>query len=142
MKILLYLFLLIGLASCQPIETQRFSPTTVEGTWKLKKMINAWTNQEVLAETLDYEEFYTFKNDSTFIKYRYNGEHASGTYSTGKNVDGFFIQTFYPEETNLRESCTVGTEYLLLKDSHTLSGGSLPCDDPALFYEKEEINVD
>lgn len=145
MKILFILSLLIAMAACQPSnEVQKLSPppATLEGTWKLQRMILGWTNQEVSAETLEYEEFYTFKGDSTFTKYRTNGESAGGTYSTGRSEEGFFVKTFYAEETGLRESCSAEGEYLLLKDSGVLAGGSLPCDGPALFYEKEDRKAD
>lgn len=144
MKILLTLSLIIVMAACQSNEVRKLSPpqATVEGAWKLQRVILGWTNQEISPETLEYEEFYTFKDDSTFTRYRTNGESASGAYSTGRNEEGFFVQTFYAEETGLRESCTAGAEYLLLKDSGVLAGGSLPCDGPALFYKNEDRKVD
>lgn len=145
MKIPLILSLIIAMTACQSSnEVQKLSPppATVEGTWKLERMIMGWTNKEVSAETLEYEEFYTFKGDSTFTKYRTNGESASGRYSTGRSEEGFFVKTFYAEETGLRESCSAEGEYLLLKDSGVLEGGSLPCDGPAFFYEKTDRLVD
>ena len=144
MKILLILYLILTVVACQSNGVPEKSPlpVSIEGTWKLHSMVSGWTNEKFSAETLEYEEFYIFKEDSTFTKYRTNGESADGTYSTGRNEDGFFVQTFYKEESSLRESCTVGREYLRLGESGTLAGGSLPCDGPALYYVKDKVKVD
>lgn len=144
MKFLLILSLSIAMAACQSNGVPEKSPlpVSIEGTQKLHSIVSGWTNEKFSAETLEYEEFYIFKEDSTFTKFRANGESADGTYSTGRNEDGFFVQTFYKEETSLRESCTTGREYLRLEESGTLVGGSLPCDGPALYYEKDKVKVD
>ena len=139
------LSILTLMASCQSnaVPGESSHPVSITGgTWKLVKMVSGWTNQETPAEALEYEEYYTFQEDSTFTKYRSNGESATGTYLIGENEDGLYVETFYPEETELRESCTGGKEFLRLEQSGILVGGSLPCDGPALYYEKVEKVVD
>ncbi len=108
----------------------------IVGKWQLSEMISGWTAEVTPASQLDYNQYFIFNSDGTFLKNRSNGQSASGTYSIKELTSETYVEvTFNKPNSELLESCS-SKEYLRLTDDHKLNGGSLPCDGPGLNYTK------
>lgn len=147
-KLSLIVFATIGiLCSCTDNDTTKSKEGSeyVGKKWKLVKMTGNTPNSETTGEDMNWQEYYTFYEDSTFIKSRtYEGKttEASGTYSFVTEGDENFIKLVYPEDHELIGNCFNTPEELLWIFPDKLKGIWEMCDGPGLIYEREQHSLE
>ncbi|SEF98202.1 hypothetical protein [Flavobacterium urumqiense] len=110
------------------------------GKWTLIKMSGSMVNSETTGAAMEWQEFYLFKINRTFIKFRErNGIKTtiSGTYTTTNHPDGFYFELTYPNDSEVIGSCYGNLkEELYITESNILSSTWKNCDGPGLEYKK------
>ncbi|MCB7479632.1 hypothetical protein LGQ90_00005 [Gramella sp. ASW11-100T] len=113
--------------------------------WQLFKMSSSMPGSEITGEDMEYQEYYLFKKNNTFIKTRIeDGIEISfeGSFSivNQNNEQGFLLE--FNEENRLIGNCSnKPEEYLYLdKDNEILLNNWWACDGPGLFYEQVAID--
>jgi hypothetical protein len=129
-------------SSCTKDTEETTAATTASylGKWTLVKTSGSIPNSEATGTAMEWQEFYLFKNDGTFIKCRVrNGVKttASGTYTTQNYPEGMCLELTYPKDNELIGNCFSNLiEGLCIKANNTLSSGWSACDGPGLEYQK------
>lgn len=108
--------------------------------WELVKMISSSKGIETTGEDMEWQEYYIFNSNATFIKSRdIAGEvkEASGTY-TRENFDTQeYLELTYSKGTELVAGCTSNNkEQLFFKKGDVLRGSWDACDGPSLEYKQ------
>lgn len=126
------------------IDTLDLSVMEYPQKWQLFKMSGGMIGSETSGENMEYQEYYLFNKDLTFVKTRIEaGTEISfeGSYSivNQNNEQGLLLE--FNEENRLIGSCSSKPEeYLYLdKDNETLLSNWWACDGPGLFYKQLEI---
>lgn len=110
------------------------------GKWTLIKMSGSMVDSETTGSAMEWQEFYLFNTNGTFIKSRErNGVKTtiSGTYTTTNNPDGIYFELTYPNDSEIIGSCYGNLkEELYIIENNTLSNTWKNCDGPGLEYKK------
>lgn len=110
--------------------------------WQLVKMTGSKLNWETTGADMEWQEFYFFKSDGTFIKSRErNGKisEAFGNFAYKDLADGKYIELSYQTNFDIISSCYSNqAESLWLISENKLIGTWSHCDGPGLEYERVE----
>jgi hypothetical protein len=121
-------------------ETTAVTTAGYLGKWTLVKTSGSIPNSEATGTAMEWQEFYLFNNDGTFIKSRVrNGVKttASGTYTTQNYPEGMYLELTYSKDNELIGNCFSNLiEGLYIKANNTLSSNWSACDGPGLEYQK------
>ncbi|WP_299434018.1 hypothetical protein [uncultured Maribacter sp.] len=108
--------------------------------WELVKMISSGKGIETTGQDMEWQEYYIFNSNATFIKSRVqDGQtiEASGKYVKDSLGGEEFLELKYINGVELIANCT-GTkvELLYYKKGGVLRGVWSACDGPELEYEQ------
>ncbi|CAL65590.1 hypothetical protein [Christiangramia forsetii] len=148
MKVYLFLIISLFLISCSddsiPLETEDLSISNYPPKWNLFKMTGMLAGSEATGEDMQWQEYYIFRSDNTFIKTRVqDGETliAKGTYETREidDIQNYLLQ--HNTESSIIGNCTGNLEENLYisDDGKILLSSWWACDGPGLFYSQENI---
>lgn len=136
---ILSLFAFLLLISCS--NTDEVNEPTLDANsekWALVKMTGSFTGSETTGEDMEWQEYYIFNSDDTFIKYRnWDGavKEAAGKYKR-ETLDGEeYLELTYSSGKELLASCS-SNEFLYFKKGDVLRGNWGACDGPILDYEQ------
>jgi hypothetical protein len=145
---LFYFILILFVASCQSRQ-DAFTPPQFEvtGRWELIQVVhtNMIAGQPNKAVAPPYKEFFEFKADSTFVRERFNGYKATGTYSIQPSESGTYaiIAKFDNKELSYHEiagerqySYTEGQVYLQQEAPDKLIESYMASDGDSFVYQK------
>lgn len=98
------------------------------------------TNSETTGKDMDWQEYFVFNADSTFVKSReQNGQvkEAKGTYAVSTTANEKYFVLTYQSGYELKASCLSGPpqENLRIVSSNKIVGTWNICDGPGLEYE-------
>jgi hypothetical protein len=113
--------------------------------WQLIEISGSRGNElPVRGEDLNYQESYTLRVDSTFIKEQKadRQRQASGRYKFIETGGEQFIEFNYYADNDIIGSCYGDTKEILLLLDGKLYGTVQACDGPGLIYERETINCE
>jgi hypothetical protein len=122
-----------GLASTQFV----FS----EQKWELTKMSGSRANYETTGEEMEWQEYYIFSPEGTFIKSRTVDEEvteATGTFEVVEydNDLNHYLELTFKTGIALVGNCTGDDKELLMyRNSTMISSLWMACDGPGLDYE-------
>jgi len=109
--------------------------------WELVSMSGSIANSDTFGDDMDWQEYYIFKPDGTFLKSRTNDGNtveAQGTFEVIKyeNDPSDYLELNYESGFDLAASCLGNTvEVLIYRSLSQLSNTWLACDGPGLEYE-------
>ena len=108
--------------------------------WQLVKIRSTWTGEEETGDSLEFQEYYLFNPDSTFIKHRDYQEksyEATGTFFKTEENGSTLFELDYDSVSPLVGSCyNDSTEVLALKSNDQMVNTWMACDGPGLEYER------
>ena len=144
----LLLLSILLLSSCSSnsdeLETQDLSIEKFPQKWSLYKMTGSIQYSETTGEDMEYQEFYIFNSDNSFLKTRTTEDDiitAEGSYILQTNDDGVAFLLEYSEESDLIGNCSGNKEEYLYLDAAktTLLSSWWSCDGPGLFYKQVPV---
>lgn len=111
-----------------------------EQRWELVRMTGSFVGSETTGDAMEWQEYYLFTPDGTFIKSRTRVEEV--TQATGvfevlefEGDDEHYLELTYETGTELIGSCTAEIkEILIYRSSNRISNTWLACDGPGLDY--------
>jgi len=134
--------LAVGLMSCSkdsPLsENSKELATNSQQKWVLVKMSGGFGIGATTGSAMQWQEYYVFKNDGTFSRYRQQDNAtkvATGTFTTVTESDQQFMELTYTGGDDLKTSC-YPKERLLNVSAELLKGTWGHCDGPTLEYAK------
>lgn len=142
---LLFLLSILFLSSCsnnsEQLETQDLSIEKYPQKWSLYKSTGSIPGSETTGNDMEYQEFYIFKADNTFLKTRSADDDqitAEGSYVIQVNDNEVAFLLEFSEESILIGNCSGNKEEYLYLDSAktTLLSSWWSCDGPGLFYKQ------
>jgi hypothetical protein len=137
--IIIFIFLTV-LNSCSKDDGVTTDSTGYYGKWTLVAMSGSILNSETTGAAMEWQEFYFFNTNGTFIKSRESNSvktSISGTYTTTIQSDGTSFELTYPNDSEIIGSCFGNKkEILLLTANNSLSNTWNFCDGPSLKYRK------
>lgn len=109
--------------------------------WELVDMSTMIAGSGTSGEDMEYQEYYLFERDNSFVKTRKQDDitmKASGTFSKNIYENGEqFYELVYDTDSDLIENCSIGRkEHLLIASKNFLTGTASACDYPAKRYER------
>ncbi len=135
LSIILIVFLLTSCSKNDEIHTNLLSNKFV-----LVAMSSMGPDSERTGDKMDWQEYYVFDSDSTFLKSRTENNKtivAEGTYRIKIMVDGEYMILSYPEESEIIGSCEhKPSEMLFIIDHDYLRNSWGTCDGPVLSYKR------
>lgn len=138
----IYLLLLIPLGVWYLYQVAQNSSVSIDpiiGRWHMTGMISGWVLSKTPASQLDYNEYYDFKANGTFLKNRSTvKENATGKYIIRKLTDGTYMELIFDNKNSELHECLSENEWLKLDDDGKLNTGSLPCDGLGYQYERQD----
>ena len=103
-------------------------------------MASIGPDSERTGEDMDWQEYYIFDSDSTFLKSRTEGDKTmeeEGVYKTKIKIDGEYMILSYPKESEIIGSCEhLPSETLFIIDRDHLRNTWGACDGPVLTYKR------
>ena len=144
-KLIFYFSFLLFATSCSDDSNSEeyFNIENFPQIWILDSMNIGLSGQFLTGEDLPYQEKIILQIDGSFSKSR----DTAGELNVGKGSFSFInmdnrkiLSMTYDSETDLISSC-IGeklVEKLILTTNSSLSGGSLLCDGPGLYYKPKE----
>jgi hypothetical protein len=108
--------------------------------WELMRITGSFPNSETTGAAMEWQEYYIFNPDGTFLKSRTRdgkGLEATGTFQVMEydNDEADYLELEYKNGKELIGSCNQGdTETLVYRSSHALSNTWNACDGPGLDY--------
>jgi len=109
--------------------------------WELVAITSSWTNATTTGDDLDWQEFYVFNPDGTFLKSRQQKDgrvrKATGTYGSVNFSDEEYLELVFKTGDELRASCSQ-SELLSLGENKLFNGSWVPCDGPGFEYRLSE----
>jgi hypothetical protein len=114
--------------------------TDYQGKWELYKMSGRLPNSETTGTAMEWQEYYSFNTDGSFVKSRTRNEvktEISGSYIISKLQEGSVLELTYKTDSEIIGSCYGNNrEELYLLPNSILSSTWKNCDGPGLEYEK------
>ncbi len=108
--------------------------------WELVKMTGSFTGTETTGADMEWQEYYIFNSNATFIKSRDIGgevKEASGTYITETFNEQEYLELTYSKGKELIASCSGNDkEQLFFSKGDVLKGNWNICDGPELEYKQ------
>ena len=112
--------------------------------WQLVRMTGSFVNSETTGNQMEWQEYYVFKPDGTFLKSR----DREGTITEGNGTfevvefehdDADYLELVYKNGLELIGSCNGdATELLVYRSAIAISNTWNACDGPGLDYELVE----
>jgi len=108
--------------------------------WELVQMSGSFQNSETTGEEMDWQEYYIFSPEGTFIKSRTVDEEvteATGTFEVVEydNDLNHYLELTYQTGNELVGNCTGDDKELLIyRNSTMISSLWMACDGPGLDY--------
>jgi len=140
----LFLFLsLFILVSCAEDDDFGLASTQFvfsDQKWELVQMSGSFQNSETTGEEMDWQEYYIFSPEGTFIKSRTVAEEvteATGTFEVVEydNDLNHYLELTYQAGNELVGNCTGDDKELLIyRNSTMISSLWMACDGPGLDY--------
>lgn len=112
--------------------------------WELVRMTGSFVNSETTGDDMEWQEYYIFSPDGTFLKSRTIGGltvEAWGTFEVVEydNDDMDYLELVYTSGQELIGSCNGDrTEILVYRSEKTISNTWQACDGPGLDYNLVE----
>ena len=113
--------------------------------WKLTKMTGSWVNSVSEGEEMEWQEYYIFHPDGSFLKSREQDgiiNEASGTFEMVEfdNDDADYLSLKYVVGEELVGSCSGSDkkETLRYLSSTEMYNTWMACDGPGLYYVLEK----
>lgn len=112
--------------------------------WELVRMTGSFVNSETTGDEMEWQEYYIFSPDGTFLKSRtIDGltVEAWGTFEVVEydNDDMDYLELVYTSGQELIGSCNGDrTEILVYRSEKTISNTWQACDGPGLDYNLVE----
>ncbi|SHH49118.1 hypothetical protein [Flavobacterium defluvii] len=139
-KITAVFILMFSILSCSNDDSDSRNYSAYYGKWKLTSITGSFIQAIYIVGEPQYQEFYDFKRDNTFVKTRtQNGvtTTASGTFSIVEIQKKPHFQLTYASTSTIIGSCTGNlSEELFINDAGDLTSTWRNCDGPDLVYEK------
>ncbi len=134
--IILFVFFLTSCTNDDEID-----PSLLPHKFVMVSMSGMVPNSERTGDDMDWQEYYIFDSDSTFLKSRTEGDKTieeEGIYKTKIMVDGEYMLLSYPKESEIIGSCQhQPSETLFIIDRDHLRNTWGACDGPVLSYKRE-----
>ncbi|MDF4203628.1 hypothetical protein PXD56_11705 [Maribacter sp. SA7] len=139
----LFLFL-VFLASCANDDDYGLESTQFvfsEQKWELTQMSGNFQNSETTGLDMEWQEYYIFSPEGTFVKSRTVDEEvteATGTFEVVEydNDLNHYLELTFETENELAGNCTGDSKELLIYRSSTvMSSLWIACDGPGLDYQ-------
>jgi len=131
--------LLVLFCSCSSDNLESIS-TDYQGKWELYKMSGRIADSETMGTAMEWQEYYSFNPDGSFIKSRTrNGikTEISGSYTISRLQDESFFELSYKTDSEIIGGCYGNNkEELHILPNVTLSSTWKNCDGPGLEYKK------
>jgi hypothetical protein len=136
---ILYFAMALMLFSCSN-EIDDTTSIEVTGKWTLVRMGASFTNTITTGANMEWQEYYIFNEDGTFIKSRErNGTitEAFGTFISTTTNSTIQLDLVFNSESEIIGTC-VGpvNETLAISSNNVLKSSWLACDGPRLEYKK------
>lgn len=137
------LFLSILFVSCSTYDGMESTEVELQfksQKWQLVRMTGSFVGSVTAGEGMEWQEFYVFNLDGTFLKSRTrDGEkmEATGTFEVAEydNDDRDYLELTFEKGLELAGSCYGDSqETLIYRSSNELSSTWLACDGPGLDY--------
>ncbi|MEP2238036.1 MAG: hypothetical protein ABJI22_06715 [Maribacter sp.] len=135
---------LVFLASCANDDDYGLESTQFvfsEQKWELTQMSGNFQNSETTGEDMEWQEYYIFSPEGTFVKSRNVDEEvteATGTFEVVEydNDLNHYLELTFETEKELAGNCTGDSKELLIYRSSTvMSSLWMACDGPGLDYQ-------
>ncbi|MDX6183021.1 hypothetical protein SGQ44_11925 [Flavobacterium sp. Fl-77] len=143
-KIGIIFILVLSLFSCsnETKEISAASASDFHGKWTLIKMSGTFPDSETTGNQMEWQEFYIFNTDRTFVKTRVRNNTTtteSGIFET-KDFNGLthFELTFLGNSTLAGNCYGNSKESLFIDADGLLTGTWRTCDGPGLVYKKSQ----
>ena len=146
MKHLLAVVLITVCFSCttDDVEEKRnqFKLKNSPQKWELTAITSYWpASAPLTGDNLEWQEFYIFHPDSTFLKSREykdgTNSQATGSYTVNDSSGETYIDLLFTTGEELRASCSV-EERISIRRNLLLNGSWVPCDGPSFEYRLSE----
>ncbi|VXB31981.1 hypothetical protein [Maribacter litoralis] len=143
-KITALLVCIVLLLSCSSDDDYGLESTQfvyAEQQWTLVKMTGSFQNSETIGSEMEWQEYYTFSPEGTFIKSRTVDEvvyEATGSFEVIEfdNDPNHYLELTYQTGNTLVGNCTADDKELLVyRNSTIISSLWMACDGPGLDYE-------
>lgn len=136
MKTMMYLFVAALLFSC--IDDVDNMEDQYPQEWQLVRMTGSLNTYEKSGRYLEWQEFYLFKADGTFLKSRLQGgvrTSVTGTFVKEETEDEHLLILTFDEASEIISGCDPELKETLILLSSSLLISSWPaCDGPGLEY--------
>lgn len=116
-----------------------------EQKWNLVSMSGSRSNSETTGEAMEWQEYYIFTPEGTFIKSRTVGDvsiEADGTFEVieFENDTEHYLELTFAVGNEIIGNCTGDDKELLIYRSSTMiSSLWMACDGPGLNYTLEKL---
>ncbi|WP_324025114.1 hypothetical protein QSV08_18145 [Maribacter sp. BPC-D8] len=139
---LLFLFL-VFLTSCANDDDFGLESTQFvfsEQKWELTQMSGSFQNSETTGEEMEWQEYYIFSPEGTFVKSRTIGDElveATGSFEVVEyeNDLNHYLELTFETGNELAGNCTGDDKELLMyRNSTMISSLWMACDGPGLDY--------
>lgn len=143
-KITALLVCIVLLLSCSSDDDYGLESTQfvyAEQQWTLVKMTGSFQNSETTGSEMEWQEYYTFSPEGTFVKSRTVDEvvyEATGSFEVIEfdNDPNHYLELTYQTGNTLVGNCTGDDKELLMyRNSTMISSLWMACDGPGLDYE-------
>lgn len=143
-KITALLVCIVLLLSCSSDDDYGLESTQfvyAEQQWTLVKMTGSFQNSETTGSEMEWQEYYTFSPEGTFIKSRTVDEvvyEATGSFEVIEfdNDPNHYLELTYQTGNALVGNCTGDDKELLMyRNSTMISSLWMACDGPGLDYQ-------
>ncbi|WP_396633150.1 hypothetical protein [Maribacter sp. R86514] len=136
----LSLFILVSCAEDDDFGLESTQFVFSDQKWELVQMSGSFQNSETTGEEMDWQEYYIFSPEGTFIKSRTVDEEvteATGTFEVVEydNDLNHYLELTYQTGNELVGNCTGDDKELLIyRNSTMISSLWMACDGPGLDY--------
>lgn len=143
-KITALLVCIVLLLSCSSDDDYGLESTQfvyAEQQWTLVKMTGSFQNSETTGSEMEWQEYYTFSPEGTFVKSRTVDEvvyEATGSFEVIEfdNDPNHYLELTYQTGNALVGNCTGDyKELLMYRNSTMISSLWMACDGPGLDYQ-------
>ncbi|UII74583.1 hypothetical protein LV716_09910 [Flagellimonas sp. HMM57] len=109
--------------------------------WELVKMTGSMVNSETIGDAMEWQEYYLFNPDGSFIKEREREgsiTKATGTYELMAQEEERYFELTYKTGTTLIANCSNNDKEILVFNGDALYATWNACDGPGLEYRPAE----
>jgi hypothetical protein len=143
-KIAAFTMVLLTMFSCSNEDDFGLESTQFvfsEQKWNLVRMSGSWSNSETTGEAMEWQEYYIFTPEGTFLKSRTVDDlikEAEGTFEVieFENDTKHYLELTFSTGNEIAANCTGDNKELLMyRTSTMISSLWMACDGPGLDYE-------